>query len=77
MRDLIYIGEQKLTIVRIIISSLRLKRIYSIKQLWKTMNLVNHFYDIMLDITKKEIYAKSQKKKTRIVNVYNNKLEEG
>lgn len=36
MRDLIYIGQQELKIVRIIIFILRLKNIYSIKQLWKT-----------------------------------------
>ena len=36
-------------------------------------NLVIYPYGIVLDITKEEIYAKGQKRKSRIVNIYNNK----
>lgn len=38
------------------------------------MNLVSHPYCIVLDIIQGEIYAKRQKKKSRIVNVYDNIL---
>lgn len=41
------------------------------------MNLVSQLYCIVLDITKREIYAKEQKKKIKIINIYDNKLEEG
>lgn len=37
-------------------------------------DLVSHPYDMVLDITKKEIHNKEKKRKTRIVNIYDNKL---
>ena len=39
-------------------------------------NLVSHPYSMVLDITKGEIHAKEQKRKTKIVNIYDNKLWE-
>lgn len=41
------------------------------------IDLINYPYSIVLDITKREILAKKQKRKTRIFNVYDNKLGEG
>lgn len=32
--------------------------------------LVSHFYSILLDITKKEIYDKKKKRKSKIVKIY-------
>lgn len=40
------------------------------------IDLVNYPYSMVLDITKREILAKKQKRKTRIFNVYDNKLGE-
>lgn len=37
-------------------------------------NLINHSYGIVLDIIKCHIYDKSQKRKTKIMNIYDNKL---
>lgn len=39
-------------------------------------NLVSHPYYIILDLIKEEIHTKRWKKKTRIVNSYNNTLGE-
>ena len=39
-------------------------------------NLVSYRYYMVLDITEGEIHAKGRKRKTRIVNVYDNKLGE-
>lgn len=39
-------------------------------------DLVSHPYGMVLDITDGKIYGKRKKKKTRIVNIYDNKLEE-
>ena len=40
------------------------------------IDFVNYSYSMMLDITERDIYAKEQKRKTKIVNVYDNKLGE-
>lgn len=40
-------------------------------------DLVSHPYAIVLDITEREVRAKGQKRRTRIVNVYDNKLGRG
>ena len=37
-------------------------------------NLISHLYVMVLDITEGEIYGKGKKRKTRIVNIYKNKL---
>lgn len=37
------------------------------------INLIRHFYNIILDIIKK-IYNKKEKRKKKIINLYNNKL---
>lgn len=37
-------------------------------------NLINYYYNIILDIIKREIHAK-KKKKTRIINIYDNKFK--
>lgn len=38
------------------------------------IDLVNYIYYIILDIIERKIYIKKQKRKIKIVNIYNNKL---
>ena len=40
-------------------------------------DLISHPYGIVLDITEGNIHGRGQKRKTRIVNIYDNKLGEG
>lgn len=40
-------------------------------------DLIIHPYCMVLDITEREIHTKGWQRKTRIVNIYDNKLEEG
>ena len=40
-------------------------------------DLFSHPYDMVLDITEGQIHTKSRRKKTRIVNIYDNKLGKG
>lgn len=40
-------------------------------------DLVSHPYGMVLDITEGEIHTKGRKKRTRIVNIYDNKLGRG
>lgn len=37
-------------------------------------DLISHLYSMVLDITEDHIYCRGQKRKTRIVNIYDNKL---
>ena len=37
-------------------------------------DLISHPYGMVLDITEDYIYARGQKRTTRIVNIYNNKV---
>ena len=37
-------------------------------------DLLSHSYGMVLDITEGQIHRKSRRRKTRIVNIYNNKL---
>lgn len=40
-------------------------------------DLISHPYDIVLDITEGDIHGRGQRRKTRIINVDDNKLGEG
>ncbi len=41
------------------------------------INLISHPYGMVVNITEGDIHGRGQKRKTRIVNVYDSKLGEG
>lgn len=48
------------------------KDLFNIKIIKNWINLISYFYSIVLDIIKRNIYIKGQKK-TRIITIYNHK----